>query len=179
MILAFQIPDKLYYIKNFLDYETYKELHYQVFRDKNIRLKSTKDYWQDVLLYGHKNFTKTTHFGNDHNLLNKIKTKLQDNPFHSIKCSNFNFLLHSTEDGAGINWHDDDKWTYGVTYYLNNKWNKKFGGELLFSYNRFSGFIPVTGNSLLILKTPILHKVSAVTKPLIPRKTIQIFVNEQ
>ena len=167
MILAFQIPDKLYYIKNFLDYETYKELHYQVFRDKNIRLKSTKDYWQDVLLYGHKNFTKTTHFGNDHNLLNKIKTKLQDNPFHSIKCSNFNFLLHSTEDGAGINWHDDDKWTYGVTYYLNNKWNKKFGGELLFSYNRFSGFIPVTGNSLLILKTPILHNSTIVKDALI------------
>jgi hypothetical protein len=36
MNLAFQIPDKLYYIKNFLDYETYKEIHRQVFRDKNI-----------------------------------------------------------------------------------------------------------------------------------------------
>jgi len=65
-----------------------------------------------------------------------------------------------------------------VTYYLNNRWNNKFGGELMFAHGRFSGFIPVTGNSLLILKTPILHKVSAVTKPLIPRKTIQVFINE-
>ena len=65
------------------------------------------------------------------------------------------------EDGAGINWHNDGSYAYGVTYYLNNRWNQKFGGELLFSHNRFSGFIPVTGNSLLILKTPILHKVSA------------------
>ena len=82
------------------------------------------------------------------------------------------------EDGAGINWHDDGSYEYGVTYYLNRRWNPKFGGELLFSDNRFSGFIPVKGNSLLILKTPVSHKVSAVTKSLVPRKTIQIFINK-
>ena len=178
MNLAFQIPDKLYYIKNFLDYETYKEVHYQVFRDKGLNLKTVKDQWQDVLLYGYKNFTKKTQFNSEQYLLKRIKTLLQDNSFHSIKCKNFNFVLHSMEDGAGINWHDDDKYVYGVTYYLNKRWNLKFGGELMFAYGRFSGFIPVTGNSLLILKTPILHKVSAVTKPLVSRKTIQIFINE-
>lgn len=178
MILRFQIPDKLYYIHNFLDYETYKEIHRQVFRDKNLNLESTKDQWQKILLHGHKNFTKNTHFDSKQYLLKKIKTLLQNNPYHSIKCKNFNFVLHSMDDGAGINWHDDQGYTYGVTYYLNKRWNQKFGGELMFAYGRFSGFIPVTENSLLILKTPILHKVSAVTKPLVPRKTIQVFINE-
>jgi len=111
-------------------------------------------------------------------LLKKIKTLLKNNSFHSIKSNDFNFVLHSMKDGAGINWHDDGTYVYGVTYYLNNRWNNKFGGELMFAEGRFSGFIPVTGNSLLILKSPILHKVSAVTKPLIPRKTIQVFINE-
>tara|TARA_R110000803_G_scaffold210465_2_gene282365 strand:+ start:2634 stop:3170 length:537 start_codon:yes stop_codon:yes gene_type:complete len=178
MNLAFKIPNKLYYIQNFLDYETYKEIHSQVFRDKGINLQSTKDEWQKGLLHGHKNFTKKTQFSSEQYLLKKIKTILQDNPLHKIECNNFNFVLHSMEDGAGINWHNDGSYKYGVTYYLNRRWNSKFGGELMFSQDRFSGFIPVTGNSLLILKTPLLHKVSAVTKPLVPRKTIQIFINE-
>ena len=62
MILAFQIPDKLYYIQNFLDYETYKEMHRQVFRDKKINLETTQHEWQQGLLHGHKNFTKKTLF---------------------------------------------------------------------------------------------------------------------
>ena len=178
MNLAFQIPDKLYYIKNFLDYETYTEIHRLDFRDKNINLKSVEDEWQKILLHGHKNFTEKTQFDSEQYLLKKIKTLLKNNSFHSIKSNDFNFVLHSMKDGAGINWHDDGTYVYGVTYYLNNRWNNKFGGELMFAEGRFSGFIPVTGNSLLILKSPILHKVSAVTKPLIPRKTIQVFINE-
>jgi Rps23 Pro-64 3,4-dihydroxylase Tpa1-like proline 4-hydroxylase len=178
MILAFQIPDKLYYIQNFLDYETYKEMHRQVFRDKKINLETTQHEWQQGLLHGHKNFTKKTQFNSEQYFLKKIKTLLQDNPLHKIECNDFNFILHSMEDGAGINWHDDGSYEYGVTYYLNRRWNPKFGGELLFSDNRFSGFIPVKGNSLLILKTPVSHKVSAVTKSLVPRKTIQIFINK-
>jgi hypothetical protein len=29
MKLVYQIPNKLYYIQNFLDYPTYKKLHYE------------------------------------------------------------------------------------------------------------------------------------------------------
>ena len=34
MKLIYSIPDKLYYIQNFLDYSTYKKLHYDVFKSK-------------------------------------------------------------------------------------------------------------------------------------------------
>ena len=136
MELAFQIPNKLYYIKNFLDYKTYKKIHSEVFKDKLIDLKTTENEWEDNLSYGYKNFTKRTQF------------------------------------------NDDGGYDYGVTYYLNRRWGLKFGGELLYIDNKSYGFIPIIPNSLLILKTPILHKVSLINKPLIARKTIQIFIKK-
>jgi hypothetical protein len=42
MKLIYSIPNKLYYIQNFLDYPTYKKLHYDVFKSNLIKLKSTK-----------------------------------------------------------------------------------------------------------------------------------------
>jgi len=43
MKLIYSIPDKLYYIQDFLDYPAYKKLHYDVFKSKLINLKSTKE----------------------------------------------------------------------------------------------------------------------------------------
>jgi Rps23 Pro-64 3,4-dihydroxylase Tpa1-like proline 4-hydroxylase len=82
-------------------------------------------------------------------------------------------------DNAGINWHTDHGHQYGITYYINRRWNSKFGGELLFRHEKQTGFIPIVGNSLVIIKAPLDHKVVNVTKPLVPRKTIQIFINEK
>jgi len=42
MKLIYSIPDKLYYIQDFLDYSTYKKLHYDVFKSNLIKLESTK-----------------------------------------------------------------------------------------------------------------------------------------
>jgi hypothetical protein len=55
MKLIFQIPNKLYYIQNFLDYPTYKQLHHDVFRSNLINLKSTKNTWNPNLLKNYKN----------------------------------------------------------------------------------------------------------------------------
>ena len=52
----------------------------------------------------------------------------------------------------------------------------KFGGEFLFMDKNANGFIPLVGNSLVIVKAPFDHKVSPVQKPIVPRKTIQIFI---
>ena len=81
-------------------------------------------------------------------------------------------------DESGINWHDDSGHQYGITYYINRRWNIKFGGEFLFTNKNVNGFIPLVGNSMVIIKAPLKHKVTPVMKPLIPRKTIQIFVDD-
>jgi Rps23 Pro-64 3,4-dihydroxylase Tpa1-like proline 4-hydroxylase len=177
MKLIYQIPDKLYYIQNFLDYPTYKKLHYDVFKSNLIKLKSTKKNWQKELKHGHKNFVENTRLDTKYKPLEKIKILLENNPFHKIKFTNFEPLIHSMEDGSGINWHDDQGHLYGITYYINRRWEPKFGGEFLFKDKNANGFIPLVGNSMVIVKAPLDHKVTPVMKPVVPRKTIQIFIN--
>lgn len=176
MKLIYQIPNKLYYIQNFLDYSNYKKLHHDVFKSKSVFLKSTKNEWDKDLQYGHKNYVKRSDLKINYQPLQTIKILLENNFFHRVKVNNFDPLVHSMNDGCGINWHDDSSYKYGITYYINRRWNGKFGGELLFTDGKSNGFIPVVGNSLVIIKAPFAHKVTNVMNPLVPRKTIQIFI---
>ena len=178
MNLVYEIPDKLYYIQNFLDYPTYKKIHYDSFNKKEIDLKSTKNLWQENLKHGHSNFVEDTLLDINYAPLQKIKILLENNPFHKVIIKDYKPKIHSMSDGTGINWHNDDIWKYGITYYINRRWNKMFGGEFLFTYKYSSGFIPLVGNSIVIVKAPFEHKVSPVQKPILPRKTIQIFVDK-
>ena len=178
MKLIYSIPDKLYYIQDFLDYPAYKKLHYDVFKSKLINLKSTKKNWQKELLHGHKNFVENTCLDTNYKPLEKIKILLANNQFHKVKFTNFEPLIHSMKDGSGINWHNDEGHSYGITYYINRRWNMKFGGEFLFQDKIANGFIPLVGNSIVIIKSPLEHKVAPVMKQLIPRKTIQIFISK-
>tara|TARA_R110000803_G_scaffold8979_1_gene28658 strand:+ start:1887 stop:2423 length:537 start_codon:yes stop_codon:yes gene_type:complete len=177
MKLIYSIPHKLYYIQNFLDYPTYKKLHYDVFRSKLINLQSTKKNWEKDLKHGFKKYVQHTFLDTKYKPLEKIKILLQNNPFHKIKLQYFEPLIHSMKNGSGINWHNDDSHIYGITYYINRRWNLKFGGEFLFRDKNANGFIPLVGNSLVIVKTPFQHKVTPVMNSLVPRKTIQIFVD--
>jgi len=177
MKLVYKIPNKLYYIGNFLDYSTYKKLHYDVFTFKKNNLKSTKKDWEPELKHGYKNCVDKAGLDKNYLPFQKIKILLENNPFHRINFKGeFKPAIHSMKDGAGINWHDDSGHIYGITYYINRRWHIKFGGELMFSYENNKGFIPISPNSLLIIKAPIMHKVAPVSKSLVPRKTIQIFV---
>jgi len=38
------------------------------------------------------------------------------------------------------------------------------------------GYIPVIGNSLVIIKSPMDHKVNPVLSPIVPRISIQMFI---
>jgi len=178
MKLIYSIPDKLYYIQNFLDYSTYKKLHYDVFKSNLIKLESTKKKWYQALYYGYKNYVKNTTLDTKYKPLQKIKILLENNPFHKMKVKNFQPTIHSMKDESGINWHDDHNHKYGITYYINRRWNEKFGGEFLFKDRNANGFIPLVGNSVVIVKAPLSHKVTPVMKPLVPRKTIQIFIEK-
>ena len=176
MKLIYSIPDKLFYIQNFLDYPTYKKLHFDIFKSNLLKLESTKKTWEQGLIHGYKNYVERTDLKTNYMPLQKIKILLETNPFHKIKIKKFEPLIHSMKDGSGINWHNDYNHEYGITYYINRRWNMKFGGEFLFMDKNANGFIPLVGNSLVIVKAPFDHKVSPVQKPIVPRKTIQIFI---
>jgi hypothetical protein len=178
MKLIYSITDKLYYIQNFLDYPTYKKLHYDVFKSKLINLQSTEKTWSKILSAGFKNYTQRSDLKPEYGPLKKLNILLNTNPFYKINQQIKKFVLHSMVDNSGINWHNDYNHKYGITYYINRRWNPKFGGEFLFKDKNANGFIPLVGNSVVIVKTPLEHKVTPVMNPLVPRKTIQIFIDK-
>jgi len=178
MQLVYQIPGKLYYINRFLDYSTYKKLHYDDFKSKLINLSSAKENWSPSLLKNYKNSPDTTDLIETYEPLQKLKVLLNTNPFIKINHDKMEFVLHSMKNGSGINWHNDGTYEYGITYYINRRWNDKCGGEFMFKYKNSNGFIPLIGNSLLVVKAPLQHKVNPVMNSIVPRKTIQIFVDK-
>ena len=185
MKLVYQIPDKLYYIQNFLDYSTYKKVHSDIFKSNKISLFPVSktaghlEHWHKDLLTGFKKSPDRGHLISEYKPLEILNVLLKTNPFYKIDYTgDVKFQLHSMKDNSGINWHNDDGYKYGITYYINRRWNRKFGGEFLFHYKDSSGYIPLVGNSLVIVKAPLEHKVTPIMKPLVPRKTIQIFIPE-
>jgi len=176
MKLIYSIPDKLYYIQNFLDYSTYKGIHDAIFKErKNINLHTSKGLWEDNLI---TNIVPPKRVGVDkYPPFEKLKTLTHHNQFYQLKdFKSIATNIHYMEKGAGINWHSDDGWKYGATYYINNRWNIQYGGELMFNLGNNHGYIPIVGNSLVILKSPINHKVNPVLSPIIPRVSVQMFI---
>ena len=176
MKLIYSIPEKLYYIQKFLDYSTYKGIHDAIFKErKSINLHTSKGLWAEELI---NNINPPKRVGvQNYPPFEKLKTLTHHNQFYQLKdFKSITSNIHYMEKGAGINWHNDGSWTYGATYYINNKWNTQFGGELMFKSENNHGFIPVVGNSLVIIKAPLEHKVNPVLSPIIPRVSIQMFI---
>ncbi len=176
MKLVYSIPNKLYYIQNFLDYSTYKEIHDAIFKErKNINLHTSKGIWPEFLI---KNIVPPKRVCvQNYPPLEKLKILTHHNKFYQLKnfkniITNINYM----EKGSGINWHSDAGWKYGATYYINNRWNIQFGGELMFKSEKGHGYLPVVGNSLVLIKSPLDHKVNTVLSSLIPRISIQMFM---
>jgi hypothetical protein len=46
----------------------------------------------------------------------------------------------------------------------------------MFTDEKGHGWLPVVGNSLILVKSPLEHKVNTVLSPLIPRISIQLFM---
>lgn len=178
MKLVYNLEDKLFYIQNFLPNHEYKRIHNEVFKQykKLEYLEEASKSWKKSLL---NNLETPKIVEINETYFKFYKTLILHQPFIKIK-KNFNenleFMIHTMKKNSGINWHEDSHVEYGITYYLNKRWNRNWGGEFMFTYNRQNGYIPVVGNSLIIVKTPLLHKVNSVLINHIPRITIQNFL---
>ena len=176
MKLVYHISDQIYYIQNFLDTETYKGIHKAIFKQrKKINLHSAKNIWPDELT---TNIVAPERVEvSDYPPFEKLKILTRLNQFYQLKdITEMSTNIHFMKKGSGINWHDDRKWKYGATFYINRRWNSNFGGEFMFHSEKSHGFIPIVGNSLVIIKAPMNHKVNPVLSPVIPRVSIQMFI---
>lgn len=176
MKLSYSIAGKLWWIQNFLDYNTYKGIHDAIIKErKNINLHTAKGIWCDGLI---KNLVPPLRNQvKDYPPFEKLKTLVAHNPYFQLEREDKKLAnIHYMKKGAGINWHEDTGWQYGATYYINHKWHKQWGGEFMFEDTHGVGWIPPVGNSLVIVKAPFLHKVNPVLSPIMPRITVQIFM---
>lgn len=173
MKLVYNFKDKLYWIQNFLPYNHYKRIHDEVFKErKKLNYRSVKGEWD-------KNLTKFIGYPEkieiDRKYFQFSETLIKHLPYVDVK-GEFSYIVHKMTKSTGIEWHGDYGHKFGITYYINRRWNKDWGGELMFQDENDFGYIPVVGNSLLIVRTPVAHKVNPVLSPTIPRYTIQAFV---
>lgn len=175
MRLIFNLDNKIVYIQNFLPDHEYKRLHNEIFKQhKKFNLELASKFVEKKLL---KNLISPKRVEINEDYFKFYKTLLMHQGFLKIKTPVFQkSYIYIREKNSGINWHSDGQVDYGVTYYLNKRWNKNWGGEFMYSYNNQNGFIPVVGNSLVIVKTPLLHKVNPILVNFMPRVSIQSFI---
>ena len=189
MKLVFNFKNKLFWIHNVLPTKLYKEIYTQIIKDRNkLNFEKTLVTWNtykeeidDMSLshYFHKNF-------NSNELLNNFFKKyhiiLMHNPIVNFLNYKLETHLRMTKYNQHLAWHDDgqDNRRYAVTYYFNKTWRESWGGELMFkSKDEGSGFIPVLGNSMCIVKCGLRHRVNAVLKKTHPRLSIQTWIDEK
>tara|TARA_R110002020_G_scaffold456715_1_gene673325 strand:+ start:2014 stop:2538 length:525 start_codon:yes stop_codon:yes gene_type:complete len=174
MRLAFQIPGKLYWIHNFLSDSQYARIHRAVHKErKQLKYHSAMGVWDKVLI---TNLRPPDRILVDNIFFTFYETLLRHNPIFPIE-GKLKYVIHNMKFGSGINWHDDGSYTYGLTYYLNRRWAGQWGGEFMFRTGSQCGYLPVVGNSLVIVKAPCEHKVNPVLSSIVPRITIQSFVS--
>ena len=176
MRLVYSIPDKLWWIKEFLPPAFYKDLHNSIIQQREkLKFHSAKGLWPKALLDYQLEAPDRLEI-KDYKPFEELKILVKHNPFFQMNPEKMTTTLHSMKKGAGIDWHDDHKWKYGATYYINRRWNENWGGEFMFTENNGHGWIPPVGNSLVIVKAPISHKVNPILSPIIPRISVQMFM---
>tara|TARA_R100001509_G_scaffold139884_1_gene94496 strand:- start:112 stop:645 length:534 start_codon:yes stop_codon:yes gene_type:complete len=176
MKLNYSIPNKIWWITNFLDWTTYKNIHEAVVKGrKNINFEDVEKTWEQNL-YNNLTLAKRASITN-FAPFEKLKTLIKHNPFFNVsKLNKITSTIHFMNKNSGINWHTDNDYEYGATFYLNNRWHTDWGGEFMFTDTKAHGFIPVVSNSLVIIKAPLKHKVNPVLTKTIPRMSVQLFI---
>lgn len=176
MKLSYSIPGKVWWITNFLTYPVYKGIHDAIINERNnLNLHSTKGIWGDYLIDNIEPPLRNT--VSNYPPFENLKNLVKYNPYFQLNdVKDMTTNIHYMKKGSGVNWHNDGSWKYGATYYINHKWHRQWGGEFMFSDGTGSGFLPYVGNSLAIIKSPLMHKVNPVLSPIMPRISVQMFM---
>ena len=181
MNLAFNFQDKLFWIHNFLPESLYKEMYLDFFNNrKKLNFEKSEVNWRT---YKEEVDNMSTSFNQKNNIrvnyFEKYHTFLKHQKFVKLINCAFESHLRKFKYGQHLTWHNDkgNKRTYAATYYFNHRWGESWGGELMFKDKLGSGFIPIVGNSVVIVKVGLRHKVNANLKKTHDRISIQTWID--
>ena len=182
MNLVFNFKNKLFWIHNFLPPNLYKEMYLEYFHNrKKLNFEKTMINWK-TFKEETDNMSKSFDQKNKikHNFFKKYHTFLQHQKFVNLIGHKMQSHLRKYQFNQHATWHSDleNNRTYGATYYFNHRWGESWGGEFMFKSEEGSGFIPIVGNSIIIVKVGLKHKVNANLKKTHNRLSIQTFLNK-
>ena len=185
MNLAFNFHNELFWIQNFLPQNLYKDMYVNIIKTRNkLNYDKSSVGWHTFKeekenmsnSYGQHGFNQEIT-----NYLGKYHTLLRHQQYINLIDAVFDSHLRKYNYGQHLAWHTDNESKqrkYAATFYFNKTWQESWGGELMFKDKKGSGFIPILGNSLVVIKTGLSHKVCANLKKTHPRFSIQTWINE-
>tara|TARA_R100001244_G_scaffold16653_1_gene18027 strand:- start:189 stop:755 length:567 start_codon:yes stop_codon:yes gene_type:complete len=185
MNLAFKFNDDLFWIHNFLPKNVYTEMYRSLIKLRNTdSFKKTSYSWRTFKEEeGDRSYSINQGEAQNMPYFTQYHILLKHNPFVDLKNKVLNSHLRKYVYGSHLAWHEDTEDSsnareYAATFYFNKTWGESWGGELMFKSNKGSGFIPIKGNSVVIVKTGLKHKVNAVLKKTHPRLSIQTWIDK-
>jgi Rps23 Pro-64 3,4-dihydroxylase Tpa1-like proline 4-hydroxylase len=108
-------------------------------------------------------------------ILSKIKKEVESKIPYVIK----NAVLHIMPQMSYINWHSDAHCKAAFTIYLNENWDKSWGGYLMYEEDGEIKAIKPEKNLAVLQKTPVNHCVSTVNVGAEYRISLQFFLTDE
>ena len=146
MILYANVDDLALIINEVLPEELFKDVSsYDYAGIKNKTRDTSHENWQKILHeddYGNRTMAQVDtvnlakYYNGDYEFVDPMFKKVLDIiincPWLPFKKNALLILSYYEYDKyAGINWHEDDKWTLNYSLYIHEEWNRNWGGETL------------------------------------------------
>ena len=185
MNLAFNFKNRLFWIHNFLPKNLYKDMYVDLIKNRNkLKFKKTTVSWrtykEEVEDMSESLFQDSIYYKKLNEYLKEYHILLKHQPFVNLMSLNFESHMRKYKYNQHLTWHTDDAddgtREYAATFYFNKTWHKNWGAELMFKSEEGSGFIPVVGNSVVIIKTGLEHKANPNLKKTHSRFSIQTWI---
>ena len=154
-----------------------------IFSEKDftfIKNKFENSYFEDNKTWegGIKEFSKPVkiHRIKDDNLIQLINNSIKKIDISPLNKNVIDgCIFHKWESGCYIPWHNDTKYSAGLTIYLNDDWSYRNGGLFLYKEdNNIKAIIPQRNKGVLQIGG-VPHSTTIISKNSKPRKTLQIF----
>lgn len=85
------------------------------------------------------------------------------------------FMHYMWTRNSYIPWHYDGSWGFGATIYLNEYWDRNWGGYFAFEDEKGIHCVKPEFNTMVYVEPPVLHTVFTTNNNAAIRETIQIF----
>ena len=116
--------------------------------------------------------------GNDSELFSKLKTALLPIVGQEFGDKKWIFTFALGSYFSFIPWHEDDNHLRSMTIYLNETWDKNWGGYFLYeSEDGVRAELP-TFNKGILFTPPLAHSTTMPTLNAPLRLSLQLFINE-